>query len=233
MGMFDPRYPVYILFFRRYVPFGRFGRVQPYTLGFGGYFEGDDRGVSTSLKATSRTYCTVYFNRFGPVYDFAASSGTAFHSVLFGVIRGMADVKHAVTRTTLTGPDLFEFEASSSGRDPLTPIAPNIDTFVKARVDFGSLNFLRISGQVRGDDFPNLEVFLVDPSRKTALLVDGRTDGGRNTGPLFHLWGSGSGVVLAGFNASLPLDKKGYFFGSSTCPITEISKNRIDPAYRR
>ena len=120
MGMFDPRYPVYILFFRRYAPFARFGRANPLTVGFG-YFEGDDRDASTEMDVTSRTYAAVFFNRFGPVYDFAGSSGTAFHPAIGSVITGMAKVSHAIVRSTLTGPDLFGFEANSAGGNPLVP----------------------------------------------------------------------------------------------------------------
>lgn len=222
MVQIDNRFPVFGLYFRRYAPFARFGRANPLTMGFG-YFGGDDRGVSTSLQATSRTYGVVMFNQFGIVHNFAGSSGTEFHPAVGNVITGMAHVKNTVVRSTLAGPNLFGFRASTAGGNPLVPGAPNIDTFVDARFEFGRANLLKISGQVYGDDFPNLEVFLVCyRSGKTALLVDGQTEGGRNTGPLAHLAGAHSDQLLATFSAHLELDKNGRLARSSVVGPTTI-----------
>jgi len=221
MGMFDPRYPVYILFFRRYAPFARFGRFNPLTVGFG-YFEGDDRGPSTNISATSRTYAAVFFNRFGPVYDYAGSSGTEFHPAIGSVIKGMAKVNLAVVRSTLAGPDLFGFEAHSEGGNPLVPKSPDIDTFVSARIDFGRPNKLVISGNVRGDSFPSLEVFVLDPAQRGALLVDGRATAGRSTGPMLHLMRSGVNNQLATFTVSLDLNQKGNFLHEFRAAPTDL-----------
>jgi hypothetical protein len=212
----DKRYPVFGLHFRRYAPFAKFGRANPLTMGFG-YFAGDDRGVSTSLQNTSRTYAAVMFNKSGVVHQFAGSSGTEFHPAIGSVIKGMAVVKSNLVRTKLEGPSLFEFRASTAGGNPLVPGAPDIDTFIDARIDFGMAKRLRVSGHVYGDDFPNLEVFLICyRTGRTALLVDGQTEGGRNTGPMGHLLGDGADNLLAVFRGDLPLDDEGRLARSST-----------------
>jgi hypothetical protein len=218
----DRNFPVFGLHFRRYAPFARFGRANPLTFGFG-HFEGDDRDASTSLKSSSRTYGAVLFNQFGIVHSFAGSSGTEFHPAVGDVIKGMAVVKSTVVKNTIHGPSLFGFRASTSGGNPLVPASPDIDTLVDARVDFGLPNMLRISGQVYGDNFPNLEVFVVCyRSGRTALLVDGQTDGGRNTGPMMHLWGSHSEQTLAPLNANLRLDDNGRLLQSTVAGPTKI-----------
>jgi hypothetical protein len=202
------KYPTFGLYFRRYAPFDTFG-ANP--LGMGQRFEGDKRtAASTSLKASSRTYGIVMFNRNGIVYQISGSSGTEIHPLLWGDIVGMAKVAMTVVRTTLAGPSLFEFTASTAGANPLVPKSPDIDTIVKARVDFGTPGLLRLDGEAFGDNFPNLEVFLLCyRSTHTALLIDGRTTGGRDTGPYTRLFGSHSGHSLGRFSVSLGLNQKG------------------------
>ncbi|MCB1781883.1 MAG: hypothetical protein KDJ34_17710 [Candidatus Competibacteraceae bacterium] len=193
--------PAFGLFFRRYAPFETFG------LGF----EGDKRTkASTSLQATSRTYGWVAFNQFEILHQFADSSGTNYHSSVWGDITGHSKVSMKVTRSKLAGPGLIEFSASTAGANPLVPGAPDIDTSVTVRIDFSKNKSMIISGKVFGDDFPNLEVFLkCYRSNHTALLVDGRTTGGRNTGPFARLAGSHSNQLLCLLNANLPLTEKG------------------------
>jgi hypothetical protein len=168
------KYPTFALYFRRYAPFDTFG-ANPMALGQ--RFDGDKRSTaSTSLKATSRTYGCVFFNKYGVVYQFSGSSGTKIHPLLWNDIVATANVSMTVVRSHLAGPSLFEFTASTAGSNPLVPKSPDIDTIVKVRVDFGVLNFMRLDGEVFGNNFPNLEVFLVClRSMHTALLIDGRT----------------------------------------------------------
>jgi hypothetical protein len=182
--MGEQKYPNYGLYFRRYAPFATFGMPS---------FEGDKRtGASTSLKVTSRTYGCVMFNPFEIVNGFVGTSGTHYHALLYGDIVGHSKVSGTHSRTRLVGPGLIEFEASSAGGNPLIPGAPDIDTYLIARFDFGfgSPRLMRISGEVCGDNFPNLEVFLLCyRTGNTALLIDGRTTGGRRTGPITRLAG--------------------------------------------
>jgi hypothetical protein len=215
--------PVFSFIFRRYAPFARFGRANPLTLGFG-YFEGDDRGVSTSQRnTTSRTYGIVFFNRSGPLRLLAGSSGTTFHPAIGDPIVGMAKVGSTLVRDSLAGPDLFSFRASTAGSNPLVPASPDIDTIVHVRIDFGAPKALRITGEVFGDNFPNLEIFILCyHTNQTALLLDGRTGGGRNTGPMLHLWGEGNNNLLARFSAGLTLDERGEMPFSTTVGPTDI-----------
>lgn len=215
------KYPTFILYFRRYAPFDSFGGGIP--LSRFARFEGDHRtGPSTSPKATSRTYGVVFFNQSGVVYQFAGSSGSEVHPAFSGVIRGMAKVSMTVVRTTLAGPLLFGFTANTAGSMPLIPGAPDINTFISAQVDFGHPKWLRIWGEAFGDNFPNLEIF-VSSGQHSALLLDGRTTGGRDTGPAMRLMGSHSNHSLGKFVANLALNEKGELAFDHTSPATTLS----------
>ena len=211
-SVFDPKYPVFGLFFRRYAPFKKFGGINPTPWGTGvlGNFAGDNRGPLTSLKVSSRTYGCVMFNRFGVGYSFAGSSGTHFHPALFwDTITATAKTKFTLVRSTLTGPDLFGFKASTAASNPLVKPSPDINTFVDVTVNFAVPQRLTIRAQAFGDYFPNLEVFLLCfRSARTALLIDGRTPLGPDAGP-FSLPGTGEYHDLGYFSGALALDQKG------------------------
>jgi hypothetical protein len=128
------------------------------------------------------------------------------------------DVKDAVGHSNVSldvhefvRPSVIEFTASTAGSNPLTPGAPDVDTKIKARFDFTKQGSLIASGRVFGDDYPNLEVFVAAPNGRTALLIDGRTTGGQDTGVLTRLWGSHDDQLLGQFHVSLPLGDRGGF----------------------
>jgi hypothetical protein len=208
--------PVFVLYFRRYAPFDEFGGGNLYK------FEGDHRtSGSTSIKDTSRTYGCVYFTRSEILYGYSGTSGTrwaGFHSwtwvfplkVLGGSPDGVvANAKVSLNVAENVRPDIIEFSASTAASMPLLPGTPNVDTFVKLRFDFTQKGSLVASGRVSGDAFPNLEVFLITPGQKSALLVDGRTTGSQEFGPIVSLWGSGEDQKLGEFNFALPVDDSG------------------------
>jgi hypothetical protein len=149
------------------------------------------------------------FNQFEIVNGFVGTSGTHYHSSVWGEIVGSSKVSGTRTRTRRAGPGLIEFEASSAGGNPLIPGSPDIDTNLIARFDFGfgSPPLMRITGEVFGDNFPNLEVFLVCyRSGNTALLIDGRTTGGRRTGPITRLAGGHAKQSLGKLSGTLLLN---------------------------
>lgn len=222
----DKRYPVFGFWFRRYAPFKKFGRINPYQpLGMG-YFDGDNRGPSTSFKVTSRTYGAVFFNHLGIVYNFAGSSGSHYHDpMLPEVITAFDKTKMTLTKI-LPGPEIFSFKTSTSGSNPLmkpAAVTPNIDTLANITVDFNSPGKLKITGEAFGDNFPNLEVFLFCyRSSRSALLLDGRTEGWAHTGPMKRLWGKSESLSLGKFVGILPLDEKGELASTSTVGPSKI-----------
>lgn len=194
----------YTLIFRRYAPFETFG----------GGFEGDCRtAASTCLTDTARTTGVIGFSpgRVGALT--AGSSGTAFN--LFGATvanllgKHVSKVTSSVSVSTVSV-DLVRFTARTAGANPMIPFAPAIDTFVDIDAVFRD-QALEISGSVRGDDFPNAEVFVIDGSGKSALLFAFTTDGGQHTGPMTRLAGDHSNLLLGSFRSVIPRDAHGAF----------------------
>lgn len=206
--------PQFTLHFRRYAPFETFGIPS---------FKGDTRKVaSTSLGETSRTHGLVLFNQSGILNQAGSSSGTHDANILLKSLNrsAISSVSIRAIRSNLAGPGLLGFTAETAGSNPLIPGSPDIDTRVEIKVDWGPGNMMRITGKVAGDDFPNLEVFMIcHGSKKSVLLVDGRTDRGRRLGP-FSL--PGSGGYLCSFNAVIPLNNQGYFIQNKGCASIKV-----------
>ena len=188
---------IYSLWFRRYAPFAEFG--------FG--FEGDKRtAASTSFADTARTSggCSFGPGVVGPGYG--TSSGTK-HKL--SSTSAMSKVTSSVTVATRSL-SLVRFTAMTAGANPMVPGAPDIDTFVDLSGTFSS-SALTIDGTVRGDTFPNAEVFLVDSVGKAVLLWDYTTTGGQDTGPMTRLAGSHSSTTLGTFFVRVPIKPSGAF----------------------
>lgn len=196
----------YVLMVRRYAPMKSFG----------GGFEGDGRaGASTSLTATARTSASVGFSLAGVASSTGGSSGTSYVGpweclkdtrLSRWVGSKMAGVRVTLSnvRTTATS---VNFTVYSEGANPMVPGAPDIDTFVDFEARLQSDRAL-FRGTVRGDGFPNAEVFLVDPAGNTLLLLDFRTKSG-DAGPFTRLMGSGAGNKLADFSQTVALGRDG------------------------
>lgn len=212
---------VYTFWFRRYAPFDDFGAT-------GFRFEGDHRDSgSTSERATSRTYGCLYFTTSEVLYGFSGSSGTTWEGyapwtsgmlgvrILLDVLNNDAKGATAFTNVSLdvvenVQPNIIEFTASTAGAMPLLPhVSPDIDTTVKMKFDFTQKGVLAIKGHAIGDDFPNLEIFLVTPSGRSALLVDSYTTGGQDSGPMTRLLGSHDENLIGSCYLSLPLNDRG------------------------
>jgi hypothetical protein len=115
-------------------------------------------------------------------------------------------------------------KANTAASMPLLPGSPDINTYVNVRIDFGMAKLLRLDGEVLGDNFPSLEVFvLCYRSARTALLVDGRTTGGRDTGPIMRVPGAHAGQSLAKFQVKLPLNDKGELASNTTVGSITLS----------
>jgi hypothetical protein len=96
--------------------------------------------------------------------------------------------------------------------------SPNIDTFLdfRAGLEVGHMN---VEGVLRGDSFPNAEVFLLDARHNAAPLLDYQTSSGV-AGPLWLVF-SHPHTRRAEFRKQIPLQSDGVFaFGGGGPPIT-------------
>jgi hypothetical protein len=203
----------FFLAIRRYAPFATFS----------GGFEGDMRtGGSVSPTATARTAGIVTFDRIGVQGYIGYSSGSTFEgagqwiSKIIG--RHYSQVKAETSQEDIqTGQ--ISFTVHTAGANPLVPIvAPDIDTFLDFTAAFTE-SAISVSGQVRGDTFPNAEIVLLDESLQGALLFDYRTSGGRETGPL-SLFGDHAEEILGGFTTSLALSGSVFAAPNPSCPVS-------------
>ena len=188
---------LYSLWFRRYAPFAEFG--------FG--FEGDKRtAASTSFADTARTSggCSFGPDAVGPGYG--TSSGTRHKLSSTSAISKVTSSVAVATRTL----SIVRFTAMTAGANPMVPGAPEIDTFVDLSASFSS-SAITVEGTVRGDTFPNAEVFVIDGAGKAILLWDYATTGGQDTGPMTRLAGSHSTTTLGTFSVRLPIKPSGAF----------------------
>lgn len=163
---------------RSYAPF----------VSFGGGFEGDNRGPTTSSTVTSRIATRVAFNpQSGEIGKPAsASSGTVFLPLN---TRAMAEPASSLTKASRL-PNGFVIMMDISGSNPLVPGAPDIDLHVYLRVTL-SPGRLNSSLSLRGDQFPNAEMFYTDGFGRSRMLLTFETAGGRHTGPAVYLPGDG------------------------------------------
>ena len=202
----------YSLYVRRYAPFRSFG----------GGFEGDGRGFSTSVEATSRTVGVATFGSKADsqVGSKGFSSGSSWvgpwevrkHVPTGKIIPAMGDVRVTVSNVTAS-PDKISFTLYTEGNLPLKDLmfkksiadamdnannkirpnsprpqmSPDIDTFVDFVATFSN-NKVVFEAIVRGDGFPNAEVFVLDAGSKAVALLDYQTKSGE-TGPLHRLYG--------------------------------------------
>jgi hypothetical protein len=224
----------YSLYVRRYAPFASFG----------GGFEGDARGFSTSLTATSRT---VGVATFGPcmgseIGATAYSTGSSWvgpwevrKKYSLGSI-GAHKAQVAVSiLNVVVSEGTVSFTLYTEGNLPFKDIAlhrtlakavdwanhalrpnsrnlqgtPDIDTFVDFAVVFSD-NKLIFDGAVRGDGFPNAEVFVLDAASQAVALVDYRTRSGVS-GPFHRLWGPHAHCKFAFFHREVDLKHDGTF----------------------
>lgn len=93
---------------------------------------------------------------------------------------------------------------------------PDIDSFLDIEVAStgGRITF---SGTLRGDGFPNAEVFVLDDRGTGIALVDYRT-ASNEAGPLYRLFDTGEKNTLATFRQEWRLDSQGFFVGSWAHP---------------
>lgn len=185
------------LFVRRYAPFSQFG----------GGFEGDTRTqATTSPTATARTIGVVEFSATSVLGYRSFSDGTMFLGATAWLAnkigRKYSTVKADVTRISKGRNSIF-FTVFTAGSNPLVPGAPDIDTYVDVKATFdGASGNTRYEGTVRGDNFPNAEVFVVEDSKREVLLFDFHTGGGKNTGPA-RLFGEHADLVLGTFSVNV------------------------------
>ena len=169
----DGRWP-YSVTFRSFHPSKSFGKGRWFVpIGLGRDFSGDNRGFSLLDGASSRiTHRVVADPEKGTVtYAGRGRNGTfsdASHHPYFGTD---TDTPDGYVGRIRTGGNSLSFETGYEGTNPLA-YGPTPDIDVDARLSIvQDGDILSITGQVAGDDFPNTEAFITDPSGKQKLFI--------------------------------------------------------------
>lgn len=161
---------------------------------FGGGFQGDSRGPSTDLDATSRLQGRVTIDlTTGEVLGASAISspsgcaGPPCSTInsLFGGNGIDPAIDVANPETSVEG-SAGSYTVNFSAANPLIPfnVAPNLDLSVSLTIQNGEIH-----GSLAGDAFPNAEVFVAGPNG-ARMLHTFNTSGGPRTGPLRYLPGA-------------------------------------------
>jgi hypothetical protein len=93
---------------------------------------------------------------------------------------------------------------------------PDIDTFVDFVATFTKSHAV-FEGVVRGDGFPNAEVFVIDSNERAVPLLDYRTRSGV-MGPTYRLFGTHAKNQLAAFKQVVTLSPNGNFANVALSP---------------
>lgn len=176
----DGRWP-YPVTFRSFHPSESFGKGRWFIpIGLGRDFSGDNRGFSLLDGASSRiSHRVVADPQKGTVtYAGRGRNGTfsnASHHPIFGTD---TDSPVGYVGRIRKGDNSISFETGYDGTNPLA-YGPTPDIDVDARLNLvQDGDILNVTGQVAGDNFPNTEGFITDPSgQKLFIGVDVRASG--------------------------------------------------------
>jgi RHS repeat-associated protein len=161
------------------------------TFGFG--FHGDNRGFTTDLQQ----------KRCDGNYPTSRISGRVqFLLPGVGVLSDDAcsDPSQWLNFTQQTGvPTIYavgfngSIQVDIAGNNPVVPSADiDIHLDMSAKVQTNQVCY---SGSMTGDQFPDVEVFVVNRENQATMLETFATSGGRQTGPYRHLPGNGHGPM--------------------------------------
>jgi RHS repeat-associated protein len=227
--------PTYTLTVRRYAEPAKFG----------GGFDGDNRGPSTSPDVTSRTRLQITFDTSKQsilqVRGDASPSAKSWYanvnpSTWFMGSSSQASVD-ASGRMISKGPGLLQISGQIAGSNPLIwqPVSPDINTYIHFVV-VATPGELQITGTLTGNCFPSGEYFITDSAGNSMMLGSFTSIGS----PFFELWGAASDLELQSFSARISLDEDGRFDRSGPhaiktldSPYFELHKNMPGNVMRR
>jgi hypothetical protein len=218
---------------RSFAPFKEFGPAYAW--------KGDDRGFSTNLNANSRLH---------QITNYETNTGAYSHQA-FGALSLSNYGAFAYS-------DAYVKDAGSKGGNIKThlygkndavfpPIAPyfvqpdggptwDIDLHTNLNIEVSDIDggnqLLSISGQIKGDRFPNAEAFVSDSKGNSVFLGVFVTQSGPQSGPTWTLMGDANKLMMS-VNMGIITNKNGIFtgvkIGNKTISIEEWNKNSSGP----
>ena len=189
---------------------------------FGGGFNGNNRGYSSSLYASVKTAFRAILDTNSTVVtgDRAWSDETYYRATpnrkLTETPQAELSALHYNSVGDVSG---YSFDAHVTGANPYISFAPNIDLYVDMLIVENQHNgMLTVQGTVTGDNFPSTEVLISDARGRTVMLGVGFYQGN----PYTSLPGQNHRPITS-FAVHIALDESGHFqyvvSGSSTYSI--------------
>ncbi|MDA9004121.1 hypothetical protein N9J26_01385 [bacterium] len=144
--------------------------------------------VALNPLGSARTSGYITFDFSSGVTNQYGQSGLTYHTLR------PSKQEVGTTRITVKNINLSKnsltFFASTAGSNPLMKGAPDIDTFVRIKIELVN-KALKVDGEVFGDDFPSTAIFIKNNiSREHVCIFHNTTTAGKNIGPFTRLFGS-------------------------------------------
>ena len=188
VNMVDPdgRFP-YPVTIRSFHPSASFGGFNGYWLtpALGRNFGGDGHGFSLNSSATARVTHTVTADpqKGTANYTGRGKGGTTSNLSTHPYMYPKADVPDGYLGGVQSGNNSVSFTTGYNGTNPLA-FGPTPDIDVDAMLKLTQTgNILNISGKVNGDNFPNTEAFITDPTGQEIFLGTDVRAGGQDQAP--------------------------------------------------
>ena len=188
VNMVDPdgRFP-YPVTIRSFHPSSSFGGFNGYWLtpAMGQNFGGDGHGFSVNPNASARVTHTVTADpqRGTANYTGRGKGGTTSNLSTHPYLSPKADVPDGYLGSVQGGNNSVSFITGYNGTNPLA-FGPTPDIDVDAMLKLTQTgNILNISGKVNGDNFPNTEAFITDPTGQKIFLGTDVRAGGQDQAP--------------------------------------------------
>jgi RHS repeat-associated protein len=192
----DGNWP-YAVTIRSFHPDESFGKGAWYApIGLGRNFSGDNRGFQLWNGSSSRISHTLTADSQKGTIDYQGRNGGTYsddsHHPWYGTDQDQPDgYVGDITR----GENTISFLTGYSGTNPLAP-GPTPDIDVDAMLSISqNQDILSICGQVAGDDFPNTEAFMTDPSGNKLFIGTDVRMGGNDQNPLI-LFGPATELIM-------------------------------------
>lgn len=194
-------YPIYI---RAFAPFKTFGK------GFDG--DGEKRGYTTSLSATSRLSQSYIMDPSTHKYTNLVTKSDPSHHPWFGT-KTAADDKGSISdfvyKVNKDGSNTISWTSTMAGHNPLIPASPDIDVKTKfSLTENTKTGTLDIMAQQFGDRFPAAETFILDTKGNALFIGVSPYDGN----PYTSLPGDNDRPMMTA-NFTVNIDKNGVFTG--------------------
>ncbi|UKB84404.1 hypothetical protein LF887_01775 [Chryseobacterium sp. MEBOG06] len=195
-------YPIYI---RAFAPFKTFG------MGFDG--DGENRGYTTSLSATSRLSQSYIMDPSTHKYTNLVTKSDPSHHPIFGTKTASDDkgsVSDFIYKVNKDGSNTISWTSTMAGHNPLIPLSPNINVKTKfSLTENTKTGTLDIMAQQFGDRFPAAETFIQDTKGNALFIGVSPYDGN----PYTSLPGEDNDRSMMTANFSVNIDKNGVFTG--------------------